>query len=135
MSVTNVVKSLTPKTSYPSTALVFIMARSRSEYCFIFLVIGPSEFMPINVDADLRTLQVQFGDVQDNWECDVGVDLNEHSKKIAEGENKGKFQCSLCGKISRDKTNAFAHVENIHFPGSFEHDCDQCDKKFDTKKK
>ena len=50
-AVINVVKSLTPKTSYPSTALVFIMARSRSEYCFIFLVIGPSEFMPINVDA------------------------------------------------------------------------------------
>merc|ERR1719341_2726685 len=62
-------------------------------------------------------------------------DLHSYSNKITEGENAGKFQCNLCGKISRDRTNSFQHVENIHFPGSYEYQCDQCDEKFDTNDK
>ena len=62
-------------------------------------------------------------------------DLHAHSKKLTEGENNGKFQCSLCGKITNQKKYAFSHVENIHFPGSYEYECDQCGEKFDTKNK
>ena len=65
----------------------------------------------------------------------VALDLYAYSKKLNEGENKGKFQCSLCGKISNQKKDAFSHVENIHFPGSYEYECDQCGEKFDTKNK
>ena len=65
----------------------------------------------------------------------VALDLHAYSKKLTEGENKGKFQCSLCGKIIGTKWVAFRHVENIHFPGSYEYECDQCSEKFDTKDK
>ena len=65
----------------------------------------------------------------------VEINLHAYSKKLAEGENKGKFQCSLCGKISNQRQDAFGHVENIHFPGSYEYECDQCGEKFDTKHK
>ena len=85
----------------------------------------------------LRTLQVQDGGLQSScgYEGGVEFDLHAYFEKLSEGENKGKFQCSLCGKISRDKYKAFTHVENIHFPGSYEHGCDQCGEKFDTKDK
>ena len=65
----------------------------------------------------------------------VALDLHAYSKKLTEGENKGKFQCSLCGKISKRKETAFLHVEAIHFPGTYEHECDLCGEKFDTKNK
>ena len=65
----------------------------------------------------------------------VEPDMNEYSSRLAEGENKGMFQCHLCGKISKDKRVAANHVENIHFPGSFEYQCDLCGEKFDTKNK
>ena len=65
----------------------------------------------------------------------VEIDLHAYSKKLAEGENIGEFQCSLCGKISKRKETAFLHVENIHFPGTYEHECDLCGEKFATKTK
>ena len=71
--------------------------------------------------------------MQDNSE--IGQDLHEYIKKLAEGENMGKFQCTLCGKISRFKSRAVMHVESIHFPGSYEYECDYCGEKFDTRKK
>ena len=62
-------------------------------------------------------------------------DLCGYFSKLTEGENKGRFQCSLCGHISRARAVLFEHVEAIHFPGSNEYKCDRCDEKFDTKKK
>ena len=75
--------------------------------------------------------------MQDTWEYGIGneQDLHGYSRKITEGENIGKFQCKLCGKISTTRKDSFEHVENIHFPGSYEYQCDQCDRKFDTKGK
>ena len=87
---------------------------------------------------NLRALQVQVDETTDSLECgDDGVelDLHEYSSRLTEGENIGKYQCYLCGKISNEKSNAWMHVENIHFPGSYEYECDLCGKKFDTKKK
>ena len=84
----------------------------------------------------LRTLQVQDHGMQASLENrEVEQDLHGYSSKITEGENIGKIQCNLCGKISRFRNDSFQHVENIHFPGSYEHQCDQCDEKFDTKNK
>ena len=84
--------------------------------------------------------------MQASWESGGGVepdldgggvepDLDGYSSRISEGENKGMFKCHLCGKISRWRQVAAMHVENIHFPGSFEYQCDQCDQKFSTKNK
>ena len=99
---------------------------------------------------ELRTLQVKDHGRQDSWSArhdlhkmentgengdGVEIDLHAYSKKLTEGENQGKFQCSLCGKISKRKGHAFLHVENIHFPGIFEHECDLCGEKFATKTK
>ena len=85
----------------------------------------------------LRTWQVQDDGTQVSGEYGEGVeqDMHGYSTKITEGENRGKFQCNLCGNISNDKSWAWMHVEAIHFPGSYEHQCDQCDEKFDTKQK
>ena len=99
---------------------------------------------------ELRTLQVKDHGRQDSWSArhdlhkmentgengdGVEIDLHAYSKKLTEGENQGKFQCSLCGKISKRKGHAFLHVENIHFPGTYEHECDLCGEKFATKTK
>ena len=86
---------------------------------------------------NLRTLQVQDDGVQDSWEYGEEVEqgLHGYSSKLTEGENTGKYQCNLCGQISVKKNLAWRHVENIHFPGSYQYDCDQCDEKFDTKTK
>ena len=85
----------------------------------------------------LRTLQVQDDGLLGSWEYGEGVeqDLHGYSSKITEGENIGKIQCNLCCKISINKSKAFEHVEAIHFPGSYEYECDRCDRKFDTKHK
>ena len=84
----------------------------------------------------LRTLQVQDDRMQASLENrEVEQDLHGYSSKITEGENIGKIQCNLCGKISINKWKAFEHVEAIHFPGSYEYECDRCDRKFDTKHK
>ena len=81
----------------------------------------------------LRTLQVQV-DLMQEYGGEVEQNLHGYSSKITEGDIR-KYRCNLCGKISRDKTTSFRHVEDIHFPGSFEYQCDQCDQKFDTKTK
>ena len=98
--------------------------------------------------VEMRTLQLQemqdslavgrgLHEMESTGAYGNGVELNLHgySKKLTEGVNKGKFQCSLCGKISGKKDDAFKHVESIHFPGSLEYQCEQCGKKFDTKEK
>ena len=83
----------------------------------------------------LRTLQVQDDGLQGGNGERVGQDLHGYYSKVTEGENIGKFQCNLCGKICNNKFSSFRHVEALHFPGSYEYECDQCCNKFDTKSK
>ena len=84
----------------------------------------------------LRILQVQDDGLLASWENrGIEQDLHGYSSKITEGENIGKFQCNLCGKISKYRKDSFQHVEAIHFPGSYEYQCDQCDEKFDAQNK
>ena len=86
-----------------------------------------------------RTLQVlqQEDGLHASWENggEVEQDLHRFSSKITEGENIGKFQCNLCGKMSSKRRDSVRHVENIHFPGSYQYQCDHCDEKFDTNDK
>ena len=85
---------------------------------------------------NLRTLQSQDDGMQTSYKYGgVEWDLHGYTSKITEGENKGKFQCNLCGQIRICKSHLLEHVEAKHFPGSYEYQCDQCDKKFDTKNK
>ena len=81
---------------------------------------------------NLRTLQVQDDGMQDS--LGYGGDENDlhgYYSKVAVGQ----YQCNLCGKISKKRNAAFQHVEAIHFPGSYEYQCDQCDEKFDNNNK
>ena len=48
-------------------------------------------------------------------------------------ENPRSYKCTLCGHPSTFRANLWIHVENIHFPGSFSHQCNQCDLTFPTK--
>jgi len=98
--------------------------------------VEPGESLRKQKDLDSLDLQQDDG-IQVSGEYGEGVeqDMHGYSTKITEGENRGKFQCILCGQISRKRSASLEHVEAIHFPGSYEHQCDQCDEKFDTKTK
>ena len=61
------------------------------------------------------------------------LELYGYSKKLIGGESLGKFQCNLCGKISNKRNDAFKHVESVHFPNTYQYDCDKCGEKFGTK--
>ena len=45
------------------------------------------------------------------------------------------YRCTICGHTSKLKQNLWVHVENIHYPGIFSHQCDQCLSTFPTKTK
>jgi len=87
--------------------------------------------------GSLNHHQAQDDGMQNRGEYGEGVelDLHGHSSRLTEGENKGKYQCNLCGQITDKKSHAWRHVESVHFPGIYEHECDQCVEKFDTKNK
>ena len=102
-----------------------------------------------SVQASCEEEHLQVGHIQNQEQSKhLGELLTEHLKgekerdvsdfgnyivKVVEGENTRKIQCIICGKLSRDRNAAVRHVENSHFPGTFEYQCDQCDRKFDTK--
>jgi len=74
----------------------------------------------------------------------VGMDGNKGSDrnflaqyvvKIVEGEGRGKYRCSICGKVNGQKVHTENHVESIHFPGSFEYPCKHCDQTFSGRNK
>ena len=50
---------------------------------------------------------------------------------LEDGRKGGR--CSVCGKEFSDRSSARKHVENIHFPGSFNYSCKFCGETF-TKK-
>ena len=81
------------------------------------------------------TQVLDYDDSEHSTEGGVDNDLGRYSSKLNEGENTGKFQCNLCGKISKLRSASIMHIESIHFPGSNEYKCDQCGEKFDVKRK
>ena len=49
--------------------------------------------------------------------------------------SNGGSRCSICGKTGTSRSNLRMHVENMHFAGSFTHECKYCSEEFDTKTK
>jgi len=52
--------------------------------------------------------------------------LQQYIEKVKEGDSKGKYQCTICGKMNGQKIHTMNHVESIHFPGTFEYKCKYC---------
>jgi len=52
--------------------------------------------------------------------------LQQYIAKVEEGASKGKYQCTICGKMSGQKIHTMNHIESIHFPGTFEYKCKYC---------
>ena len=46
-----------------------------------------------------------------------------------------RHECKICGKVfmGSGRHNAVNHVENVHFPGAFQHKCPNCEKSFKSK--
>jgi len=44
-------------------------------------------------------------------------------------------RCTLCGKVSSDRSNLRKHVENIHFSGMFVYNCKYCSQNFPSRNK
>ena len=51
-----------------------------------------------------------------------------------DGYGEDQFKCEICGKIGTRKDNVLNHVENTHFPGTFDYRCRICTKSMTTKK-
>jgi len=49
---------------------------------------------------------------------------------VREGPSNGCYQCTLCLKSFAQKHPARNHVESIHFPNTFVHNCSYCGKMF-----
>jgi len=60
------------------------------------------------------------------------VDLQSYITKVNNFDGM-KFSCTLCGKQNNQKGNLMKHVESVHFPNSFTHQCKYCDQIFYAK--
>ena len=58
--------------------------------------------------------------------------LNSCIEKYPEGGPRAHI-CKICLKVSNDRSNLRKHVENIHYPGTFVHDCKYCGESFTTR--
>jgi len=87
----------------------------------------------------------QYGDQDQGYQYGGAGGQQEASAEEAEGhreqletcinkiEENGAifYKCSLCGKTTPRKDALKTHVENIHFPGSYQ--CHHCDQMFNSK--
>ena len=62
----------------------------------------------------------------------IVTELDQYIVRISGTRDQGEFKCNLCGKISTRRSSSRMHVVSKHFPGHYEHNCDRCNKKFDT---
>jgi len=63
---------------------------------------------------------------------DVVKTLSQYIEKDPSSGPKA-HKCTLCGKVSQDRSNIRKHVENIHFPNSFLYSCKFCGKTFNAR--
>ena len=54
---------------------------------------------------------------------------------IAKSEVNSRWKCTICGKESAQKVNLVKHIEAVHFPDSFSHECRYCGQAFNSKNK
>ena len=86
--------------------------------------------------------------------CQFITEINENSKLVLttlqdlllSGDHRLLYQyivkddfqpnwhkCTMCGKSGKDRGNLRKHVENIHFPGTFNYQCKYCFENFSTR--
>jgi len=87
------------------------------------------------------------GGTEDDYLGDQDISLNQENEdfekdhlvkytmKIIEGAQMGKYKCTECGKESARRWHSLRHIEDVHFPGTYQYPCDQCDVVHDTKSK
>ena len=59
----------------------------------------------------------------------------KYTERINEGTQKGKYKCTECGKESVSRWHSLRHIEDVHFPGTYQYPTYQCDDVLDTKSK
>ncbi len=61
--------------------------------------------------------------------------LETYIERVDQG-GRPHYRCSICGKEFGQKPHCQNHVENLHFPDSFEYRCKFClDASFNTRNK
>ena len=61
--------------------------------------------------------------------------LEQYIERVAEGLDRGKYKCGICGKINGQKIHTQNHIESFHFPGTFEYNCKHCHLTFPGRNK
>jgi len=61
--------------------------------------------------------------------------LHQFIIKLVEGDGRGKYKCTICGKTNGQKVHTENHVESIHYPGTFEYSCKYCGQTFTGRNK
>jgi len=61
--------------------------------------------------------------------------LQQYIIKLVEGDGRGKYKCTICGKTNGQKVHTENHVESIHYPGTFEYSCKYCGQTFTGRNK
>jgi len=63
------------------------------------------------------------------------ADFQEFISRVSEGPERGKFRCTLCGKVNGQKIHTQNHIENIHFPGCNQYNCKHCGMELPNRNK
>jgi len=74
----------------------------------------------------------QYTEGQSRGNGGSNVNLQDYITKVS-NDYGTTFSCTLCGKQNNQKGNLMKHVESVHFPNSFSHQCKYCDQIFYAK--
>ena len=83
--------------------------------------------MPNTDGITHQILNTSFLDLKD-----ITAMLGSYITKYPEAGPRA-HRCSLCGKVSSDRSSAVKHVENIHFAGQLSYKCKYCDEVFSAR--
>ena len=59
--------------------------------------------------------------------------LSNYIEQVVSEDGGRKYKCVLCTQIFHKKEHIENHVENIHFPGTFQYNCKYCGQSFDRR--
>ena len=59
--------------------------------------------------------------------------LSNYIEQVVGEDGGRKYKCVLCTQIFHKKEHIENHVENIHFPGTFQYNCKYCGQSFDRR--
>ena len=65
----------------------------------------------------------------------IGTVAGMFQDYVTKSEVNSRWQCTICGKESAQKVNLVKHIEAVHFPDSFSHECRYCGLAFNSKNK